>query len=151
MSTNSISTDGVSQEVFASNGSPLGAVLQSLQSDLSTGNLSSAESAFQILQTVLQDSATGSGATLLSNAQFSSDLASLGSALSSGNVLGAQSAFATVLGSLKTSETLATFSEAAAGPPSTANTAPTTATPSDPTAPSLQKMAGDQSGLNVLG
>lgn len=160
MSTTPISAAGLSQDVLSSSVSPLQVALQSLQSSLSTGNLTSAISAFQTLQTVLQDSATGSGLTLSSDSQLSNDLTSLGSALSSGNVSHAQSAFATVLGDLKTTAAPAQINEAAAASQSvqlvqellgTIDATGTTTTATDSTTALLQSVYAAQSGLNVFG
>lgn len=159
MSTSGISAAGLSQDVLSSSVSPLQAALQSLQSSLSTGNLTSANSAFQTLQTVLQDSATASRTTLGSNSQLTTDLTSLGSALSSGNVSTAQSAFATVLGDLTGTATPAVVNEATAASQSvqlvqellSSVDAGSTATSTDPTTSLLQSVYGAQSGLNVFG
>jgi hypothetical protein len=160
MSTSLISAAGLGQAVLSSSVSPLQQALQTLQSSLSTGNLTSAASAFQTLQTVLQDSATASGSTLAGNSQLSADLTALGSALSSGNVSTAQSAFATVLGDLKTSATPAQINEASAASQSlqlvqellgTVDGTSTAATTTAATTSLLQSVYGAQSGLNVFG
>lgn len=110
----SISAFGLSQDVFSSGYSTQQQALQALQNNLASGNLTGAQSAFQSLQSVLQNSATSAGSTLSSNSQLTTDLTALGSALSSGNLTTAQSAFATVLGDLKNSASSAQINEATA-------------------------------------
>src|SRR5579863_2161677 len=101
MTIGSISAAGLGQDVLSSGNSSQQQALEALQSSLESSDLNGAQSAFQTLQNVLQNSATANGTSLLSNPQLSTDLTSLGSALSSGNLSGAQSAFATFLGDLK--------------------------------------------------
>ena len=161
MSTSPISAASLSQDVLSASVSPLQQALQSLQSSLSTGNLTSANSAFQTLLTVLQDSATGSGATLASNSQLSTDLTALGGALSGGDVATAQSAFSSVLGDLATTATPAQINEATAASQSlqlvqellgsTLNSTNPTSGSTVPTTTVLQNVYGAQSGLNVFG
>jgi hypothetical protein len=99
---NSISAGGLAQNVLSSsNSNQLRQTLQTLQNNLASGNLTSAQSAFQRLQTLFQNSATANGNGLSSSSQLSTDMVVLGTALSSGDVSGSQSAFATVLGDLK--------------------------------------------------
>jgi len=91
MTMSSISAVGLSQDVLSSGASSQQRALQSLQNNLASGDLNGAQSAFQTLQTVLQNAATASGAGLSSNSQLSTDVASLGSALSSGDLSTARS------------------------------------------------------------
>jgi hypothetical protein len=100
---NSISAAGLAQYVLdAGDSNQLQQTLQSLQSSLTSGDLSGAQSAFQSLQTLFKDSATTTGTGLSSTSQLSTDMVALGSALSSGDLSTAQSAFTTVLGDLQT-------------------------------------------------
>jgi hypothetical protein len=165
MSIGSISAASLSQYVLAAGNSSttLQETLQSLQSSLASGDLTNAQSAFQTLQNIYQNSATTTGSTLSSNSQFSTDLAALGSALSSGDLSTAQSAFATVLGDLKTSAAPAQTNEATAAAQSldlvnellsTVNPSTSTSDISsnaDLTTSILQSYYAGKSGLNVLG
>ena len=82
-----------SVSTFSSNNStPLQRALQTLQNSLASGDLNGAQSAFQTLQKLYQNSATSSGSTLSSTSQLSTDLSALGSALNSGDLSTAQSA-----------------------------------------------------------
>jgi hypothetical protein len=114
MTVNSISADGLSQEVLTSSDSVEQEALQSLQNSLALGDLTNAQSAFLNLQTILQDSATGNGTTADSNSQLTNDLTSLDNALQSGNLSNAQSAFTTLLSNLKGTASAAQINEATA-------------------------------------
>ena len=163
MSVGSISAASLSQYVFdSSNSSTLQQTLQSLQNSLASGNLTSAQSSFQALQNISENSATTAGTSLSSNTQYSSDLAALGSALSSGDLSTAQSTFATVLGDLKNTASPAQTDEATAAAQSLnlVNELLSTLTPnassgatpinSDLTSPILENFYASKSGLNVL-
>ena len=68
-----------------------------LETDLSSGNLTSAQQAYTALTQDLQNAnQTQSGQQTSGNSQISNDLAAVGSALQSGDLTGAQSAFATL-------------------------------------------------------
>jgi hypothetical protein len=169
MTIGSISAAGLGQEVLSSSNSPQQQALQALQNSLASGDLNSAQSAFQTLQTVLQNSATANGTTLSSNSQLSTDLTSLGNALSSGDVSTAQSAFSTVLGDLKGTASAAQTNEANAASQSvqlvqellstldsTSTSSLTTAglassSDADLTTSILQSYYGSKSGLSVYG
>jgi hypothetical protein len=72
MAIGGISASGLSQYVLStSNSNQLQQVLQTLQKSLTSGDLSGANSAFQSLQKIFQNSATASGSTLSSNSQLS--------------------------------------------------------------------------------
>jgi hypothetical protein len=86
MTVSSISAAGLSQDVLLSGNSTQQQALQALQNNLASGDLTGAQSAFQTLQNVLQNSATASGSGLSSNSQLTGDLSALGSALSSGDL-----------------------------------------------------------------
>lgn len=101
MTVGSISAAGLSQDVLLAGNPSQQQALQALQNNLASGDLNGAQSAFQTLQNVLQNSATASGSGFSSNSQLTSDLTALGSALSSGDLSTSQAAFATVLGDLK--------------------------------------------------
>jgi hypothetical protein len=159
MSVGSISAASLSQDVLLSSNSTQQQALQSIQNSLASGDLSGAQSAFQTLQSVLQNSATSSGSSLSSNTQLSTDLSALGSALSSGDLSTAQSAFATVLGDIKNSASPAQMNEATAASQSLqliegllatldSNTASSATV--DNTTSLLQSFYAGQSGLNVL-
>jgi hypothetical protein len=130
-----------------------------LQNSLSQGDLTGAQSAFQALQTVLQNSATAGGSALTNNSQLSKDLAALGSAISSGDVSSSQSAFATVLGDLKNSASAAQTNEAIAasqslqlvnGLLSTLNSTAAPSTRTDTTTSILQSYYAAKTGLSVI-
>jgi hypothetical protein len=157
MLISSISAAGLSQYVLSSGNSSQPQALQTLQSSLTSGDLKGAQSAFQTLQTILQNSATSTGTTLSANSQLSTDLSALGSALSSGDLSTAQSAFATVLGDLKSSPSAAQVNEATAASQSlqlvegllgTLNS--NIASSADSTASLLQSAYASQTGLNEL-
>ncbi len=157
MSISSISAAGLSQYVLSSSNSPQQQALQTLQSSLASGDLNSAQSAFETLQAVLQNSATSTGTTLSANSQFSTDLSALGSALSSGDLSTAQSAFATVLSDLKGSASAAQVNEANAASQSLqlvegllSRLDSSTASSADNTTSLLQSVYASQSGLNEL-
>ena len=159
MSISSISAAGLSQAVLASSNSTQQQALQSLQQSLASGDVNGAQSAFQTLQTLFQNSATTSGSTLSSNSQLSTDLSTLGSTLNSGDLSSAQSAFATVLGDLKSSASAAQVNEATAasqslqlveGLLSTLNADTTSSSNANNTTAILESVYGSSSGLNVL-
>jgi hypothetical protein len=159
MSISSISAAGLSQDVLAASNSAQQQALQSLQQSLASGDVNGAQSAFQTLQAIFQNSATTSGSTLSSNSQLATDLSTLGSALNSGDLSSAQSAFATVLGDLKTSASAAQVNEATAasqslqlveGLLSTLNAQTTSSSSTDNTTALLESVYGSSSGLNVL-
>jgi hypothetical protein len=111
----SISAGGLGQNVFSSsNSNQLRLTLQTLQNSLASGNLTGAQSAFQTLQTLFQNSATANGSGLCSSSQLSTDMVVLGKALSTGDVSSAQSAFAMVLGDLKNTALPSQINEATA-------------------------------------
>ncbi|MGC2060610.1 MAG: hypothetical protein WA653_20260 [Candidatus Sulfotelmatobacter sp.] len=159
MSISSISAAGLSQNVLASSNSAQQQAPQSLQQSLASGDLNGAQSAFQSLQVIFQNSATTTGSTLSSNSQLSTDLSTLGSALNSGDLSSAQSAFATVLGDLKNSASAAQVNEATAasqslqlveGLLSTLNADTTSSSGTDNTTAILESVYGSSSSLNVL-
>ncbi|MGA9389800.1 MAG: hypothetical protein WBV69_05070 [Candidatus Sulfotelmatobacter sp.] len=159
MSISSISAAGLSQAVLSSGDPGQQRALQILQNSLSSGNLNSAQSAFQTLQALVQNSATSSGSTAASNSQLSTDLSALGSALTSGDLSTAQSAFATVLGDLKNSASAAQVNEATAASQSvqliegllaTLNASVSSSGSTDNTTPILQSVYAGKSGLNVF-
>jgi hypothetical protein len=163
----SISAGGLSQEALTSGDTDqLQQSLQSLQNNLAAGNLNGAQSAFQGLESFLQNSATASGGTLGSNSQLSNNIAALGSALSSGDLSTAQTAFASVLGDLKNSAVPSQINEAAAAsqsvqlvdellspldPSNSANNSSSSSSISDLTDSILESVYGSESGLNVYG
>jgi hypothetical protein len=154
----SISAAGLSQDVFSSGYSAQKQLLQTLQNNLASGNLTGATTSFQGLQTVLNNSATATGSTLASNSQLTTDLNTLGSALISGNLTAAQSAFATVLSDLKNSASSAETNEATAASQSvqlisdlldSLNSNAASQSPAGSTTSLLQSVYGSQGGLNV--
>jgi hypothetical protein len=168
MSISSISAAGLSEYVLSSGYSTQQQALRTLQNSLASGNLTSAQSAFQTLQSLFQNSATSTGSTLSSNSQLSTDLTALGSALSSGDLSTAQSAFVTVLSDLKSSASAAQVNEATAASQSlqlvdgilgtlnssaanssTANSSTVSSSSVDNTASILQSVYGSNGGLNV--
>jgi hypothetical protein len=159
-----ISAGGLSQNVVtASNSNQLKQALQTLQSTLALGDLTSAQSAFQTLQTLFQNSATNTGSSLSNTSQLSTDMVALGSALSAGDVSTAQSAFATVLSDLKTTALPSQVNEASAASQSVqlvqellgtvdsvgASSSGTPSGSTDLTNSILQNVYASQSGLNV--
>lgn len=163
MAIGGISAAGLGQYVLATgNSNQQQQLLQTLQNSLASGDLSVANSAFQSLQQVVQNSATASGSTLTSNSQVSNDLATLGSAISAGDLTGAQSAFATIQSDLKANATPSQTNESSAASQSVQLVAEllSTVSPSsnsssssgsDLTTSVLQQVYGSRSGLNVQG
>jgi|SRR5580704_10635841 hypothetical protein len=161
MSVAAISAASLSQEVLStSNATQLQQALLNLQSNLSSGNLSGAQSAFATLQLVSQSLATASGNTSSGNSQYSTDLNTLGSALTAGDLTAANSAFATVQSDLKNSNSPLLANETSAASQAeqlvgnllstlNANSAPPS-TP-DNTTSILNAVYGTQNGINVLG
>jgi len=163
-----ISAGGLSQNILtASNSNQLKQTLQTLQSTLASGDLIGAQSAFQTLQTLFQNSATNTGSSLSNTSQLSTDMVVLGSALSAGDVSTAQSAFATVLSDLKTTALPSQVNEASAasqsvqlvqellstvdsvGASSSSASSSTSSSSTDLTNSILQNVYASQSGLNV--
>ena len=156
----SISASGLSQDVLQSGYSNQQQSLQDLQNNLASGNLSGATSAFQSLQTVLQNSTSAARSTLWSNSQLATDMTALGNALSSGDLPGAQSAFATVLGDLKNFASSAQINEANAASQSvqlvesllsSLDSGSPSASSLESTTSLLQSVYGSHSVLNVYG
>jgi hypothetical protein len=152
-----ISASGLSQYVLeSSNSNQVQSSLRTLQNSLAAGDLTGAQSAFQTVQRLLQNSAAASQA---GNSQLLKDLASLGSALNSGNVSSAQSAFATVQGDLNSSAVPSLANEAAAASQSVQSieellsslnaSAGASSAVSDASYSILQSVYGSQSGLSV--
>ena len=159
MATSPISAASLSQGVLESGSLVQQQALQTLQNNLALGDLNCAQSAFQALQNVLQNSATAGGSSLSSNSQLSTDVAALGGAISDGDLSTAQSAFATVLGDLKNSPSQAQINEVNAASQSVqlveellstvdANSAASSS--SDLTTSILEGVYGSQSGLNLF-
>jgi len=159
MSIPSISAADLSQYVLqSSNSTLLKQALQALQNALASGDLSGAQSSFQTLQTLYQDSATAGGSTLSSSSQLSTDLTALGGALGSGDLSTAQSTFATLQSDLKNSPTPSLTNETNAASQSVLlveevlstlnSSSPSTATPNS-TNSLLESVYGSGSGLNV--
>jgi hypothetical protein len=136
---------------ISSNQTNLQQTVQALQSSLASGNLNTAQAAFQTLQKLFSSTAvSGSG---LSNPNPATDLAALGSALSTSDLFTAQSAFNTLLSDLKDSQMNAAF--AAAQSITLAEELMSTVNPSDNSSTNLsnsgsQGLNGSQSGLNVF-
>jgi len=164
MAIGPISAVGLAQDVLSSGNSSQQQALQALQQSLASSDLNGAQSAFQTLQSVLQNSATASGTSLSSNSQLSTDLTSLGSALSSGKLSTAQTAFATVLGDLKNTASPAQINEATAASQSvqlvegllstlnsTGTASPASSSSADFTTSALQNYYAKKSGLNAFG
>jgi hypothetical protein len=158
MSINSISAAGLTQDVLSSSNSTQQQALQALQNSLASGDVNGAQSAFQTLQALFQNSATSTGSTAATNAKLTADLSTLGGALSSGNLTTAQSAFATLLGDLKNSASAAQVNEASAASQSLQLVEGLLGTLSSSTASSssvgnttsiLQSVYASQSGLDV--
>ena len=154
----SISAVGLSQNVLSAGYSTQQQALQALQNTLASRNLNGARSAFQDLQTVLEDSATATGKTLTSNSQLATDLARLGGALNAGNLSTAQSSFATVLGDLKNTASSAQINEATAASQSvqlisdvlsSLNSANGSSSSVDSTNAVLQGIYGAHGGLDI--
>lgn len=81
MSIGPFSVASLSQGVLStSNATQLQQTVLNLQSSLSSGDLSGAQSAFATLQSVSQRLATASGNNTSANSQYSTDLNTLGSA-----------------------------------------------------------------------
>ena len=97
MTINSISTADVRQDILSSSDPTQRKTLQTLQDVLAGGDLNAAQSQFQVLRNLFQNSATVNGSSLSSSTQISTQLSTLSSALSSGNLTTARSAFAIFL------------------------------------------------------
>jgi hypothetical protein len=154
MTVGSISATSLSQYVLSTNDSTQqNQLLQTLQSSLSNGDLSAAQSAFQSLQTLFQTSAAAGGSAVSS--QLSNDLSAIGGALSAGDLSTAQSAFTALQSYLKTSSPALTNEASASSQAvglvedllSTLNTSVVSSSGSDLSL--LQSVYGNQSGLNV--
>jgi hypothetical protein len=101
MTIGALSAGGLSQYVLdSSNLTKSQQAWQTLQQSLASGNLSSAQTAFNNYQQLNQNLANISG-TSTTTTQLSTDMTALGVALTSGNLGTAQSAFATVQNDLK--------------------------------------------------
>jgi hypothetical protein len=161
MSVGAISVASLSQEVLStSSATQLQQSVLNLQNDLSSGNLSGAQSAFAALQLVSQTLATASGNTASGNSQFSTDLNALGSALTAGDLTAAKSAFATVQSDLKNANSPLLADEKSAASQSEqlvsdllSSLNVNTVSPSVPdnTTSILNAVYGSQTGLNVVG
>jgi ribosomal protein S20 len=103
MAIAALSTAGFSQYVAASSNVPASQqAWQSLQQSMASGNLSSAQTAFNTYNQLNQNtSSAADGSTTSPSSQLSTDMTALGSAISSGNLSTAQSAFTTVQNDLK--------------------------------------------------
>jgi ribosomal protein S20 len=106
MAVVALSTAGLSQYVAASsNVSASQQAWQSLQQSLASGNLRTAQTAFNTYQDLNETPSTSTGSSSSSassaSSQLSTDMKALGSALSAGNLSTAQSAFATVANDLQ--------------------------------------------------
>ena len=159
MTVSSISAAGLSQYVLSTSSSTqLQQALQTLQNSLASGDVSGAQTAFQAVQTLYQNSVTASGSSQSSGSQVSTDLAALGSALSSGDLSTVQSAFATVQTDLKASASPSQITEANAASQSVAlvdellatlNPSSASSSLTDTTNSLLQSVYGNQGGLSV--
>jgi hypothetical protein len=136
---------------ISSNQTNLQQTVQTLQSSLASGNLNTAQAAFQTLQKLFSSTTvSGSG---LSNPNLVTDLAALGSALSTSDLFTARSAFNTLLSDMKDSQMNAAF--AAAQSITLAEELMSTVNPSDNSSTNFsnsgsQGLNGSQSGLNVF-
>lgn len=98
MAIAALSTAGFSQYLaFTSNVGASEQAWQSLAQSLASGNLTTAQTAFNTYQRLNQNS-TSAGAS----SQFATDMTALGKAIASSDVTSAQQAFATVQNDLKT-------------------------------------------------
>jgi ribosomal protein S20 len=152
VSITSISAAGLSQYVLqASNSSQLRQASQSLQNSLASGDLNGAQSAFQALQTLYQNSATAGGGALSS--QLASDLTAIGTALTAGDLSTAQSAFATLQKDLKTAPSPSQTNETTAASQSLQLVEQVLSTlnssASDSTSSLLDSVYASKGGLNV--
>jgi hypothetical protein len=159
MTINSISAAGLSQSVLLSNRSTqVQQALQILQSSLSSKDLNGAQSAFQTVQKLYQNSTIASGASSPGSPQLSTDLAALGSALSSGNLSTAQTAFTALQADLNKAPSPSLTDETNAASQSvqmvdellsTVNVSNSSSGNSDLTNSVLGQVYGSRSGLNV--
>jgi hypothetical protein len=159
MTVNPISAASLSAGVLASSDSnQLQQALQILQNSLTSGNLNSAQSAFETVQTINQGLANASGSSLPSNSQLSTDLTALGSAIGSGNLATAQSLFATVKNDLKNSNSPSLTNEINTASQSaqlvqellgTVNISGPSSSTSDTTTSVLEQVYGSSGALNV--
>jgi ribosomal protein S20 len=116
MTVAALSTAGFSDYVAASsNVSASQNAWQSLQQSMASGNLTSAQSAFNTYSQLNQYTPTSSASSSAPTSQLSTDMAALGSAISSGNLSTAESAFTTVQSDLQSAPSQSvTNAEAAA-------------------------------------
>lgn len=161
MSVGPVSAATLSQEVLStSDATQLQQTVLNLQSNLSSGNLTGAQSAFATLQSLSQSLATASGNSTYGNSQYSTDLNTLGTALAAGDLTAASSAFAAVQSDLKNgnSPLLANETSAASQAEQLVSNLLSTLTVSNPspstpdnTTSILNAVYGTQKGINVLG
>jgi hypothetical protein len=156
MAIGPISAAGLAQDVLSSGNSDQQEALQTLRNSLSSGNLTTAQSAFQALETSLQNSSSAGGSLLANNPQLNTDLTALGKALNSGNLATAQSGFTSVQADLKTAADSSAVNAASQslqlveGILSQLNPASSAATSTDNTTSILQSYYAGKSGLNVI-
>jgi hypothetical protein len=160
VSVGSISAAGLSQYVLSlNNDTQVQQTVQTLQNALGSGDLAGAQSAFQALQSLFQNSAAASGNSTSSSSPLSTDLAALGSALSSGDLSTAQSAFATVQSDLKNYPSPAETNEINAAAQSVQlveallsplNPSASTSSNPDLTTSILESVYGSKSGVNLI-
>ncbi len=161
MSVGAISAASLSQYVLStSNATQLQQTLLNLQSTLSSGDLTGAQSAFATLQKLNSNLATASGSSVSSNSQLSTDLTALGSALTAGDLATAKSAFATVQNDLKNGNSPSLTNEVNAAAQagqlvgevlSSLNTSNSSSSSVDNTTSILDQVYGSRSGLSVVG
>jgi hypothetical protein len=160
-SVSGISAAGLAQYVLtSSNSKRLQQAFQTLKNSLLAGDLTTADSAFQSVQQLFQNSAAATGYS--NYTQFFTDLSALGNAISSGNLVSAQAAFTTVQSDLQTgsSPTLALETGASSqsvqlvqellGTVSNNSQDSASTTTADQTTSVLDAVYGNRSGLNVV-
>jgi hypothetical protein len=156
MAIGPISAASLAQDVLSSGTSDQQEALQILQNSLSSGSLTTAQSAFQALQTGLQNSSSASGSLLSNNPQLNTDLTALGNAINSGDLATAQSSFASVQADLKTVADTSAANAASQslqlveGILSQLNPTSSAATSTDNNTSILQSYYAGKSGLNVI-
>jgi ribosomal protein S20 len=161
MTIGSISAASLSQHVLAvSDSSQLQQALQTLQTSLTSGDLDSAQSAFQTVQNLNQSLEAANGSSASNSSQLSTDMTALGGALSSGDLSTAQSAFATVQSDLKSSASPSQTLETSAASQSeqlvqellsTVSESSSSSSISDSTTSVLERVYGSPGSLNVFG
>jgi hypothetical protein len=99
----SVSAEKPGRFALGAQNASLRPALQTLQNNLSVGDLPSAQTAYQTLQNIIHNWTTSGGSAVSIDSQFNANIDALGSAISSGNLFNAQTALTQVVNELKDS------------------------------------------------